>query len=238
MIDIAVPTCGSALRITATTGVTCTLPDQHMQHSHPDGTDNPQPSRHIGTDGATVYVWSNRDAGIMTTLRNAGFHDQCDRTARKLIVAESLRPAILDLWQDSASSPDEPDNEQLTRWVRRLIEHGDRYRRALKYAHRRIDELNPTETAVGAAVGHLNMAISVLASARRRITGDYVRPERMLDPLGPLDDGISRIKDAKALLTDHPVGPCPGGCGIDLGHPGNPDRRCACLKRAEPEVTP
>lgn len=230
-------TCTSALRITATTTVTCNLPDQHLQHSRPDGTDNPQPARHIGNDGSVVYVWSNRDTGIMDTLRNAGFHAQCDRTARKLAVFDSLRPAILDLWQDSASSPDEPGNDELARWVERLIEHGDRDRRALKDAHRRIDALNPTETAVGAAVGHLNIAVGVLTSARRRITGDYVNPERKLDPLGPLDDGIARIRDAKKLLIGEPVAPCPE-CGIDLKAPGNPDGRCACLKPAETVEVP
>jgi hypothetical protein len=125
MIDINAPTCGSALRITATTGVTCALPDQHAQHSYPDGTDNPQPSRHIGTDGVTVYVWSTRDAGVMMTLRDAGFHDQCDRTARKLIIGDSLRPAILALWREAAFSPDEPDNDQLVRWVKRLMKRVD-----------------------------------------------------------------------------------------------------------------
>lgn len=78
--------CTSALRVTATIAVTCVLPDGHAQHSHADGRDNPQPSRHVGTDHSTVYVWSNRDAGVMNTLRNAGFHEQCDRTARKLAV--------------------------------------------------------------------------------------------------------------------------------------------------------
>jgi hypothetical protein len=231
-----VTTCTNALRITATDTVTCALRDGHAQYAHTDGSDNPEPGRHVGSDGSTMYVWSTRDAGIMNTLRNAGFHDQCDHTARKLIVADSLRPAILDLWQDSASSSDEPNNERLARWVERLIEHGDRDRRALKDAHRHIDELNPTGTAVGAAVGHLNMAVGVLTSARRRITGDYVNPKRKLDPLGPLDDGISRIKDAKKLLTGEPVAPCPE-CGIDLKDPGNPDGRCACMKPAEDVLT-
>lgn len=201
--------CTSVLRIAATVTVTCALRDGHMQHCYPDGADNPEPARHVGTDGSTVYVWSARDAGVMDTLRNAGFHTQCDLTARKLIIADSLRFAVLDLWRRDADSPDEPDNIQLTRWVERLIEQEARHRRALKDAHRRIDELNPTETAVGAAVGHLNMAVGVLSSARRRITGDYVNPERNLDPLGPLDDGISRVKDAKKFLTGEFIdGPC------------------------------
>jgi hypothetical protein len=199
-------TCTSVLRTTATIAVTCGLPDGHAQVCNADGTDNPEPARHIGMDGSTVYVWSTRDAGVMDTLRNAGFHAQCDRTARKLVIAESLRFHVLDLWRRYADSPDEPDNDQLTRWVERLIEQAARYRRALKDAHRRIDELNPAETAVGQAVGHLNMAAGVLSSARRRITGDYVNPERQLDPLGPLDHGIAMIRDAKALLTGGEAG--------------------------------
>jgi hypothetical protein len=80
------------------------------------------------------------------------------------------------------------------------------------------------------------MAVGVLTSARRRITGDYVNPERNLDPLGPLDHGIAMIRDAKKLLAGESVAPCPE-CGIDLKAPGNPDGRCACVKPAEDVLT-
>lgn len=157
-----------------------------------------------------------------------------------------LRPLILRLWQDSATSPEEPDNEHLAQWVGHILQAEDAYRRQLKDAHQKLHSLretlktlnslpapaepHPSETVVGAAVGHLSMAIGALRSTQRRITGDYVSPERKLDPLLPLDDAIARVKDAKKLLTGEPVEPCPGGCGVDLGHPGNPDRQCACPK--------
>lgn len=78
--------CPRALRITADTTVPCALPSQHAQHAGPGGADNPEPTHHQAVHGGRVYVWTTSDAGIMDTLRNAGFHAQCDRTAVKLAV--------------------------------------------------------------------------------------------------------------------------------------------------------
>lgn len=87
-------TCSSVLRITATDTVTCALPNQHSQHSHPDGTDNFEPASHQGVHGGKIYVWQTRDASIMNTLRNGGFTGQCDHMARKLTVDPRLARAV------------------------------------------------------------------------------------------------------------------------------------------------
>lgn len=78
--------CASALRVTLTDEVPCALADGHAQHSFPDGTPNLMPARHQGMHGGRLYVWSTTDAGIVDTLRNAGFHAQCDHTVVKFAV--------------------------------------------------------------------------------------------------------------------------------------------------------
>lgn len=153
-----------------------------------------------------------------------------------------LRDAILTIWQREAFSPDEPDNAGLVRWVERVVRSEKDASQQAKDAFRRIENLQqtlkqvtalpqPQGIVIGATVGHLNMALMDLKSTRNRVTGQYVNPERQLPSLPPLDDAIARVKDAKALLLGEPIEPCPGGCGIDLAHPGNPDRQCACPKR-------
>lgn len=87
--------CVSALRITATDTVTCMLPDQHSQHTAPDGvTPNLEPAYHQGAALGQVFVWSTSDAGIMNTLRNGGFHDQCNLMAPKFGLAAQVRDAL------------------------------------------------------------------------------------------------------------------------------------------------
>ena len=136
-----------------------------------------------------------------------------------------LRDSILTIWQADAGSPDEPDNAQLARWVGHLVTAERDAQRRSKDSYQRIERLRqevarayalptPQGLVTEAAIRHLDTAFRVLD-----------------DEQGTIATAIDRIKDAKNLLTGQPVEPCPGGCGIDLGHPGNPDRRCVCPKR-------
>lgn len=84
--DVAAQVCPGVLLVTPTSGVLCMLPANHTQHAYPGGADNPEPTYHQGVRDGQVYVWSERDAGTIRTLRNAGFHAQCDRHAVKLAV--------------------------------------------------------------------------------------------------------------------------------------------------------
>lgn len=86
MITDAHPPCPGELRVSPVDKVPCLLPVNHTQHSHPDGTDNPNPTYHQGVWNGRVYAWSERDASTIRTLRNAGFHAQCDHHAVKLAV--------------------------------------------------------------------------------------------------------------------------------------------------------
>ncbi len=78
--------CPSTLRIDAGTAVLCRLMIGHAQHSGPGGVDNLEPAHHQGAWEGRVYVWTTNNAGIVNTLRNAGFHAQCDHMAVKLAV--------------------------------------------------------------------------------------------------------------------------------------------------------
>lgn len=78
--------CSSALRIAAHTAVLCMLLTDHAQHCYPGGIDCPEPTHHQGAWMGQVYVWTTGDAGVISTLRNGGFHAQCDRMAAKLAV--------------------------------------------------------------------------------------------------------------------------------------------------------
>lgn len=138
-----------------------------------------------------------------------------------------LRAAILAMWQESGSTSDVPDTAQLTRWVGHLVKANEDQHRRSKDDFQRMDRLRqevtrayalPTpQTLVSeAAIGHLDTALTML--------GELVSAHA--------DGAVTHVEAAKNLLTGQPVEPCPGGCGIDLGHPGNPDRQCACPKPA------
>lgn len=140
-----------------------------------------------------------------------------------------LRAAILRTWQGAAASIDEPDNAHLARWVDSIVIAEQAARRRAKDDFQRMDRLRqevanayrlptPQSLVSEAAVRHLVTARDLLA-----------------DGLNHVGEAVDRVEAARKLILGEPVEPCPGGCGIDLGHPGNPDRRCACLKRAEPE---
>jgi hypothetical protein len=88
MTDGNAPTCGSALRVTATATVPCAL---HAQH---DVVNNDEPASHQGAYDGKIYIWQTRDAYTLMTLRNAGFHAQCDDMARKLTVDPRLVRAV------------------------------------------------------------------------------------------------------------------------------------------------
>lgn len=87
-----VEVCPVPLRVTADTVVPCLLPAGHAQHARTGGADNPEPQHHQGVSGGRVYVWTTNDAGIINTLRNAGFHVQCDLMAVKLAVVVTPEP--------------------------------------------------------------------------------------------------------------------------------------------------
>lgn len=84
--DVTTEPCPNTLRLAADATVLCALPANHTQHVRPGGAVNPEPTYHQGIYGGRVYVWSTVDAGIIRTLRGAGFHEQCDLTAAKLAV--------------------------------------------------------------------------------------------------------------------------------------------------------
>lgn len=80
------PPCPGGLLITPADRVLCALPAGHRPMSLPGGADNTAPTYHQGVWDGRVYVWDEHDAGVIRTLRNAGFHTQCDHHAVKLAV--------------------------------------------------------------------------------------------------------------------------------------------------------
>lgn len=90
-------TCASVLRILRDDTVTCVLPGEHAQHAPLGGADSDEPTYHQGVTGQMIMVWSTRDAGIIDTLRNAGFHDQGDHHARKLALSGRVHAALRQL---------------------------------------------------------------------------------------------------------------------------------------------
>jgi hypothetical protein len=84
--DVAARVCPTTLRITADITVPCALNPGHGQHTYPGGADNFEPRHHQAVWDGKVYVWTTKDAGVINTLRNAGFHTQCDHEAAKLAV--------------------------------------------------------------------------------------------------------------------------------------------------------
>jgi hypothetical protein len=170
--------CTSALRITTTDTVTCALPELHMSASLGDGTDNYEPASHQGVHDGKIYIWQTRDASMMNTLRNGGFTEQCDHMGRKLAVApalltDSLRAMLLPLWREAAFSSDEPGNDQLVRWVKRLMERIDEGWAEVKAAH--------VKGALGKLDGTTGSAVALLTGAT---------PEQ-LDDLGGFEEAKS-----------------------------------------------
>ena len=80
-----VEVCPITLRVTADAVVPCALNAGHGQQAYPGGAENSEPTHHQGARGR-VYVWTTNDAGVINTLRNSGFHAQCDLMAVKLAV--------------------------------------------------------------------------------------------------------------------------------------------------------